>query len=607
MHGYDVDLAELSPPRSCGCSRSCGRGGSSGATAAIAAVVIILIIIIIIAAVGGGYGWNRVRRDVQLAQTVHRNVCPGDMKPSNDPFNPQFPVPACAPGGGTSNCYVGTCPSGPTPGQPTAGPTPSPPGPTPGPGPPTGPSSKPSFLVGNWYYNYGLRCVNDKQQAGHADPTDVAAWLSGPGGEAGDAALCNCAPTSDYLTAYNKVLPKGKKKYTQNTAFYLGSGFYESDWACANIGSWKYVTQLKNTSASNVPNYPINIINFGGWGCCPNDPGCNVGKGIPVPDGSSDPTTAGSWCNTFGPLAGDAKQAPKCSPLPSKIETAAPNKHLSNGPNCVWNDVAVNNLPKGKEIASAPCGSLQPAGWQGVSVDIEGVASGVQNHPEAFTNAIIAKFQDYKKILGQNFVTILTIPGFGVKKYDQETGATNDTAMAWLTPELLELTDFVCLMYYARIDDTRTTFTSPSGLLTSLKTWTGGGGYGLPKNAKLSSQKIILGMSFGNGDQITDYFTSETVKLAQGGFTAWAYTGGLLAWGKQRLYPTKGSWANGSCPVDNCTAGGGGGGPTPSGGGGGKCGLKKGGVESEAWCGTAISESMCEGGNYASNCQWNKS
>ena len=92
---HTVTLAELSPSRSCGCPRSCGRGGSSGATAAIAAVVIILIIIIIIAAVGGGYGWNRVRRDVQLAQLANAPIAPnqymcqggGDILWSADLFN----------------------------------------------------------------------------------------------------------------------------------------------------------------------------------------------------------------------------------------------------------------------------------------------------------------------------------------------------------------------------------------------------------------------------------------------------------------------------------------------------------------------------------------
>ena len=121
--------------------------------------------------------------------------------------------------------------------------------------------------------------------------------------------------------------------------------------------------------------------------------------------------------------------------------------------------------------------------------------------------------------------------------------------MAWY-PEVLskygDYLDFVCLMYYAKIGDTLTQFqpnSEDTPWATSLKSslamqWSeeGGTSVGTGSQPKLPANKIILGVSFKADDLSekirNEVFSPDVLKLARGGFTDWAYTGGTIDYAK---------------------------------------------------------------------------
>ena len=119
----------------------------------------------------------------------------------------------------------------------------------------------------------------------------------------------------------------------------------------------------------------------------------------------------------------------------------------STGPNCVWSTYNVNNLPKGTEIRAQ--------NYTGVSIDIEGLSQEVQTDPSEFAIALKTKIKEWKKA---NLSVMLTIPGFGVKKYDSGGNPIQNTyAMGWFD-EVKSLVDYVCLMFYSKINDTMAQF-----------------------------------------------------------------------------------------------------------------------------------------------------
>lgn len=351
-----------------------------------------------------------------------------------------------------------------------------------------GSGNAPEYLVGNWYYNYGDRCLYSA--SGRNQPQDVVDWLQTPGSSAG---TFNCTNTANVMSAFNNA----GGNYQENSVFYLGTGFYESEWACGNgatagnpgapgAGTWKQIAQDSSNWTTLSGTQPHNIINFGGWGCCPGDPGCNATK------------TSNSWCNSS---AGG-----------------------STGPNCVWTVEAVNDLPSGAEIAK---------NWNGVSLDIEGVDVSVQQNGTDFANALNQKFADYAS---NGLFIILTLPGFGVKTYNSSGPIDGDeSAMNWFN-SVKQNIDFVCLMFYSKINDSTSNMNLPgespipvggvSPLVNSLdKYWSGESSkYNMPP------EQIILGVSFGEGDDISGYITSDVLQRAKGGFTTWAYTGGIFNW-----------------------------------------------------------------------------
>ena len=181
--------------------------------------------------------------------------------------------------------------------------------------------------------------------------------------------------------------------------------------------------------------------------------------------------------------------------------------------------------------------------------------------------------KDYKD---NGLFRILTLPGFGVKTYAPETLNSNvctpepsldGQAMNWfnfVSPNI----DFVCLMYYAKIVDSvgnmnmpgypaTPNTTHPSApLVYTLNTY-----WSKYKNNKpkypMDPSKIMLGLSFKDTDNISTYITEDVLKRAHGGFTTWAYTGGVFSW------ETTPKWQ--SSPIPHCQF------ATSGGGGGSKC------------------------------------
>jgi hypothetical protein len=236
-------------------------------------------------------------------------------------------------------------------------------------------------LYGNWYYNYGATCTSG--QPGYT-PCPVQ--------------------LTDYLAPVNGI---------ENTAFYLGIGFYEGKKA--TFGSWTQVNCDKI--------FTNQIINFGGWGACPGDPPTFITT-------DTSKVTHNSLCNN-DVKANTGTIDPVClaiSNLPSSPTNLHPKPNVSStGPNCVWEDTNIDELPSIAEIKAR--------GFNGVSVDIEGCT-------ESLTSTKVnAKFASWNGL-----IRIITIPGNSVKPFHG--------GMKWFNQDVIKNMDYLCLMYYAIINDT---------------------------------------------------------------------------------------------------------------------------------------------------------
>ena len=348
--------------------------------------------------------------------------------------------------------------------SPTAGGK-NPPAPIPGGGKPaiTGP------LYGNWYYGYGAACQTPSTPikcTGGSLPCDgnctacgnqVACFLGGAAA-AGNvtAAQCSRGVGADDMimcpvSLADQLAPISGAK--ENTAFYLGTGFHEgTGGGTAGYGSWKDVQ--RDIPAENQ------IINFGGWGCCntgPNDKVCTVAQ--------------------------------------------ASNTYCPSGPNCVWGDTEIGQLPSASDIAAK--------GYNGVSIDIEGC----RNLTGQSVNNKLSSWRGLKRII--------TLPGNGIHPEFGGMDWFGDVATAGHF-------DYVCLMYYGLINDTEVknmgTLTSQAVLLTSLrKHWSGMGSmYNIPPS------KIILGFSLGKTTSPAEFLSPNVLELASGGTTRWQERGGAV-------------------------------------------------------------------------------
>lgn len=331
------------------------------------------------------------------------------------------------------------------------------------------------------------------------------------------------------------------------------------------------------------------IINFGGWGCCPrptvsgsNDPNrigryCANTKNCPGepytdPAGAPSASTPGNAPGCKGPC----NKYSFCNNCAKVQISATESQYQSTGPNCVWSWEHLMNLPRAIDIVSA--------GYTGVSIDIEGVwvsiRKGTCSNPadssdcegvDAYKLFVMFMGQKLQEYHSAGLVTILTLPGFGVSTYgktnyveaakvDTSTSCKNiqpsfDEKSGWIGamewyPEVLskygDYLDFVCLMYYAKIGDTLTQFqpnSKDAPWMTSLKSslemqWSEEGGASVETGSqpKLPANKIILGVSLKADDSsdkiLNEVFSSDVLKLARGGFTDWAYTGGTIDYAK---------------------------------------------------------------------------
>jgi hypothetical protein len=275
----------------------------------------------------------------------------------------------------------------------------------------------------------------------------------------------------DYLSQIN-VEP--------NTAFYLGTGCYEdgNPVTQCNFGSWDCHTIKDQPSVYfNSKNIQLKnqIINFGGYGTCNNK------YGITLPN---------NYCD---------------------------NDPKSIAPTIVWTDKLFGFLPGAGEIINK--------GYTGVSIDIEAVPP-VDSKDAMDGSGLISLLHKWTQ---SDLDIIITMPGNGVnplyggmKWFDNVANSPNFKKV------------YVCLMYYALINDTEQerggTLTNTDVLITSLETrWSG------PNSKyKLDPEQIILGLSFGKTESPQTFFTGEDGKrifeLASGGISRWVEHGGNIDW-----------------------------------------------------------------------------
>jgi hypothetical protein len=318
-------------------------------------------------------------------------------------------------------------------------------------------------LFGNWYYWWGNTCTPGTQN-----------YIQCP------------------VLLENYLAPLGVKP---NTSFYLGTGAYENpdlnltkkeanctsdkdpktqcgNSTCWFFGKWDCVKQdQKNISWHGKKiDIPNQIINFGGYGCCPQI--CPFSPLLP-----------NNYCN-----------GPKY-----------------DQPNVVWTNDLFGNLPSAEQILNK--------GYTGVSIDIEGY------HPEDNNAPPIQLKNKLSEWKTSNLDTIITLPGNGVNpKYG---------GMDWFSyiaddPNL----DFICVMYYAQINDTEKEGkgdlpTAEELRLSLLKNWSG------PNSQfKLKPEQIILGFSFGDTTSPDNFLGPNSgiwPDLACGGVTRWVEQGGNLS------------------------------------------------------------------------------
>jgi len=256
-----------------------------------------------------------------------------------------------------------------------------------------------------------------------------------------------------------------------NTAFYLGTGAYENEKIKDTYGSWSCVNRDRESVIFNnqTVNLKNQIINFGGYGCC----------------------SCTKWGTDIHPAFN----------LPNNY---CDGKSTSTNPSITWTDELFRNLPSAAEIKSK--------GYTGVSLDIEAVIKGGMTG-----DGLKKKIDEW----GNDIDIIITIPGNGVK---DEFGG-----MSWFNKIKDNKNIYVCLMYYALINDTEKKdlgdLTDRGVLKTKLETqWSGDN-----SKYKLNPDQIILGLSFGQIDSPKNYLTEDILKLASGGISRWVEDGGDLS------------------------------------------------------------------------------
>ncbi len=260
----------------------------------------------------------------------------------------------------------------------------------------------------------------------------------------------------------------------ENTSFYLGQGIYDTEQL-----KWSMIKR-------DQPEQQNQIINFGGWGSC------------------SEAKNNPNLCNS------DFQQS-DMSDCRKNIYTSTnvsfPPTGSSTGPNVVWTSKWIETLPDGQSILDK--------GYTGISIDIEGVGDKLDGFAD--------KLKGYKQL---KLDTILTIPGYGCKN-----ATVGVDPMAWLTEEVKQYTDYICLMFYALINDSECAVgvgSDPDKFKSSLHNmWSG-----TDSTYKFDPSQLILGFSFGVDTSPQKYLVDNGIwpDIASGGITRWAEYGGVINW-----------------------------------------------------------------------------
>ena len=284
----------------------------------------------------------------------------------------------------------------------------------------------------------------------------------------------------------------------ENAAFYLGSGGKKINPKNKGLSAW----YVKEAPAAKGANIKYKFINFGGWG------DCTYSKDQFSTCNTAASGTEGTMSKKCVANRGLPHVPVESGGDPNKPQGGAAIAGTSSGPAVVWTNSDIENLPSAQDIIDQ--------GYNGASIDIEGV----DNLDGAIVSKKLKQWKDAK------LLTMITIPGYGVKwgakSKGQDAPVADDTdAMGWMKQVAADGNmDYVCLMYYALIKDTECDAggCTPAAIQTSLKTYNTT--YGIkPEN-------IVLGISFGQTESPTKYFTPDTIKLASGGVTNWAKHGG---------------------------------------------------------------------------------
>jgi len=103
-----------------------------------------------------------------------------------------------------------------------------------------------------------------------------------------------------------------------------------------------------------------------------------------------------------------------------------------------------------------------------------------------------------------------------------DTTSLSYKAMEWFTPEVANATDYICLMYYAQINDTETSVGDSSVVEASLQKWNTPAQNGV---GNMTPEQIILGLSLGDLNSPEKYLSPTILNLASGGVSRWGASG----------------------------------------------------------------------------------
>lgn len=370
------------------------------------------------------------------------------------------------------------------------------------------PSPSHPQIFGNWYYQYGDIYANSNNK-GCANKLTFAKPPD------------DFKSFDDYLT-YNDADGTTVTMGKQNASLYLGNGIYDGTFKRPDPSASTVDISFKQINCDQDTAGYANIINFGGWGSCPGDPLYDRAYGMNLDNNLCNTKFKASDLQSNCTSGTRATVYANAGLKSDQIPTAG----ASTGPGITWSsaNVKIGNgfIPTAADIVSQ--------NYTGVSLDIEGVAllEG-ENDFSVFATNLANSLKAYKDA---GLTTILTVPGNGVSNdnlYKPSSVRTSPDAMSWFTSDVFKYTDFMCLMFYALVNDTECVVGAgidPATFKTYVANWNNG----VHNKVQVNKEKIMLGFSLGSDKPTySKYMDGVWGVHASGGITRWAEQGGCTA------------------------------------------------------------------------------